>query len=252
MNSPLDHMRTADPSETELGTMTAAAFVARLREACARPGHGMSNHPLVTGLEAGTITLPQLRLVVEQFYLHVRNMLPWIGQIFVTCPHESVRAVLAKNLAEECLGTFTNTKAHPELMLEFGAAIGLDIEKTRTAEQRKVGRRLTEFFEFMSHCRPWYVPLAAIGIGLESFVPDTFTRMIAALKKNYGMKDEQLVFWSMHIQADKEHGDEGIELVSSYALTPRARKQVYDATVETSERYYELWNIFASDKLSPA
>ena len=57
-------------------------------------------------------------------------------------------------------------------------------------------------------------PLSAIGIGLESFVPDTFTRMVQALKENYGMNDEQVIFWSMHILADQDHGDEGIEMVS--------------------------------------
>jgi pyrroloquinoline-quinone synthase len=231
-------------STEELGAMTPKAFVSLLREQCSQPGRGMANHPVVLGLEAGTITLPQLRLFTEQFYLHIRNMLPWIGQIFVTCPHEDVRATLAKNLAEECLGTETKTKAHPELMLEFGEAIGLNANATRTKEQLPEGRRVTEYFEFMSNCRPWFVPLSAIGIGLESFVPDTFTRIVAALKKNYGIKDDKLVFWTMHIMADKEHGDEGIDMVSAYAVTPLARKQVYDATVETSELYYKLWNIY--------
>ena len=231
-------------SQQELGALTPKAFVELLRAQCSQPGHGMANHPIVLGLEAGTVTLPQLRLFTEQFYLHIRDMRPWIGQIYVTCPHEDVRAVLSKNLAEECLGTFTNTKAHPELLLEFGAEIGMDIEATRKKEQIPDGRRVTEYFEFMSNCRPWFVPLSAIGIGLESFVPDTFTRMVAALKKNYGIKDDKLVFFTMHIMADQEHGDEGIEMVAKYAVTPLARKQVFDATVETSALYYKAWNIF--------
>lgn len=231
-------------SKQELGAMTPKQFVDLLRENCSKPGRGMVNHPIVTGLEKGTVTLPQLRLFTEQFYLHIRNMLPWIGEIYVKCPHEDVRNVLVKQLAEECLGTFSGTKAHPDLLLEFGTAIGMDVEAARKAEQLPPGRKVTEYFEFMSGCRPWFVPLSAIGIGLESFVPDVFTRMMAALKKNYGIKDEQLVFFSMHVEADKDHGDEGIELVSAYALTPEARKQVYDCTVVTSELYYGLWNIF--------
>src|SRR3954468_17818996 len=110
-------------SENELGGMTPAAFVCLIREKSSQPGRGMLNHPLVTGLEAGTVTLPQLRLFTEQFYLHIRNMLPSIGEIYVTCPHEEVRTTLVKNLAEECLGTETKTKAHPELLLEFAEAI---------------------------------------------------------------------------------------------------------------------------------
>jgi pyrroloquinoline-quinone synthase len=233
-------------SQQELGAMTPKQFVDLLRDNCSKPGRGMANHPFVTGLEAGTITLPQLRLFTEQFYLHIRNMLPWIGEIYVKCPHEDVRTVLVKQLAEECLGTFTNTKAHPDLLLEFGEAIGMDVEATKKKEQLPQSRKVTEYFEFMSGCRPWFVPLSAIGIGLESFVPDTFTRVVAALKKNYGIKDDKLVFYTMHILADQDHGDEGIELVSKYAVTPEARKQVYDCTVVTSELYFDLWNIYTT------
>lgn len=233
-------------SEAALGAMSPEEFVATLRDQCRRPGHGMIDHPVVLKIEDGSLSIPELQLFTEQFYLHIRNMLPWIGQMFVTCPFEDVRTTLVKNLAEECLGVFTGTKAHPELLLDFGQAIGLDVDATRRAEQLPVGRRLTEFFEFMSNCRPWFVPLSAIGIGLESFVPETFTRLVAAFKANYGLDDEQLVFWTMHILADQEHGDEGIELVSAYATTPEARKQVFDGTIETSMRYYDLWNVFAT------
>ena len=232
-------------SEEALGAMSPEDFVGLLRAECRKPGRDMPGHPLVAGVEAGTVTIPQLQLFTEQFYLHIRNMLPSIGQMFVTCPFEDVRTTLVKNLAEECLGTFTGTKAHPELLLEFGAAIGLDVPATRAAEQVAVGRRVTEYFEFMSNCRPWFVPLSAIGIGLESFVPEVFTRLVAGFKANYGLGDDQLVFWTMHIMADQEHGDEGIELVSSYAITPEARRQVFQCTLETVERYFDLWNVFA-------
>lgn len=120
----------------------------------------------------------------------------------------------------------------------------MDADVIRGGEQMTEGRRLTEYFEFMGLCREWYVALSAIGIGLESFVPDTFRRVVAAMKKNYGLTDEQLVFWTMHILADEEHGDEGIELVSTYALTGEARKQVFDCTVETSRLFHDLWNLY--------
>ena len=237
---------TEDLSQERLGALTPGEFVALLREQCSLPGRGMANHPVLAALEAGSVTLPQLRLFTEQWYLHNRNMLPWIGQIYVTCPHEDVRATLAKNLAEECLGAFTGTKAHPELMLDFAAFIGMDVEQTRGKEQLADGRRVTEYFEFMATCRPWYVPLAAIGIGLETFVPQALTRMRAALKANYRIPDDKLVFWTMHITTDIEHGDEGMEMVARYAVTPQARKQVYDATIETSVLYFKLWNMFST------
>ena len=233
-----------EPSPSELAAMTPEEFVALIRAECTGPGRGMQDHPIVVAMEDGSATLAQLQLFTEQFYLHISRMLPWIGAIYVRCPHEDVRTALVKNLAEECTGYQTETGAHPELLLQFGEALGMDIDPVRVAEQMAEGRRLTDYFEFMGLCREWFVPLSAIGIGLESFVPDTFRRIVAALKKNYGLTDEQLIFWTMHIMADEEHGDEGIEMVSKYAITAEARKDVFDCTIETSRLFHEMWNLY--------
>lgn len=232
------------PTRADLGAMSPEEFVAALRTECARPGHGMQDHPIVQAMEAGTVTIPQLQLFTEQFYLHISRMLPWIGAIYVRCPHEDVRTSLVKNLAEECTGYQTQTDAHPELLLKFAEALGADVDAIRAAEQRTEGRRLTEYFEFMGMCREWFVPLSAIGIGLESFVPDTFRRIVAAMKQNYDMTDDDLIFWTMHIIADEEHGDEGIEMVSKYALTADARKHVFDCTAETSRLFHDMWMLY--------
>ena len=232
------------PATADLAEMTPEAFVGLLREECAKPGRGMADHPVVAAMEAGTVTVPQLQRFTEQFYLHISRMLPWIGAIYVRCPHEEVRTTLVKNLAEECTGYQTQTDAHPTLLLRFAEALGDDPDRVRAAEQLPAGRRLTDYFEFMGMCREWYVPLSAIGIGLESFVPDTFTRIVAAMKANYGMTDDDLIFWTMHIIADADHGDEGIELVSQYALTGEARKAVFDCTVETSRLFHDMWMLY--------
>lgn len=239
-------MTLTTPSTEQLREMSPAEFVGALREVLRRPGGGMADHPAVLAIEAGTMTTSQMALWTEQFYLHIRNMLPWIGQFTARCPLPEVSKTLVKNYAEEVLGVFTNTGPHPDLLLRFGEAVGLDPDKARHAEQLPVSRRLTEYFEFMSMQREWFVPLAAIGIGLESFVPDTFRRLVAAFKANYHLIDEQLIFWTMHIVADEEHGDEGIELVSEYVRDAEQRKVVFDCTVETGERFYDMWNIYTA------
>jgi pyrroloquinoline-quinone synthase len=227
----------------ELGAMSAEGFVTKLRDEIRARGHAMDDYPLVTGLEDGSIDLKDLHLWVEQFYLHIRNMLPWIGEIYVKCPHEDVRTSLVKNLAEEVLGTWYAGKSHPDLLLDFAEAIGADTDAIRAGTQIPVSRVLTDYFEFMANRRPWFVALSAIGIGLESFVPAAFTKMVTALKSSYGMTDDQVKFWSIHIIADEEHGDEGIELVEKYALTAEDRKHVFDCTLETVRLYHELWQL---------
>jgi pyrroloquinoline-quinone synthase len=235
---------TSAPVRDELQAMSPEEFVTKLRESMREEGLAMSDHPIVAGLEAGSVTLPQMRFWTEQFYLHIRNMLPWIGEIYVRCPYEDVRAALVKNLAEEALGTWYAGKSHPDLLLDFAAAIGGNPDAMRAAEQVPASRKLTDYFEFMATRRPWFVALAAVGIGLESFVPEAFTRMVAAFKDQYGLSDEQVRFWSVHIVADEEHGDEGIEIVENYATTTEDRRVVFDCTMETTRLFRDLWNLY--------
>jgi len=233
------------PSSDRLADLSPADFVELLRAELRKPGGGMHNHPLVLDMETGKATKQQMALFGTQFYLHISKMLPWIGLMYVNCPYPNVRATLVKNLAEEELGIITNTAAHPTLLLKWLEKLGARESNVVNQEQLPEGRRLTEYFEFMGRCRPWFVPLAAIGIGLESFVPDTFRRIVAAQKKNYAMTDDDLIFYTMHILADAEHGDEGIEIVSEYVTDPIGRKQVFDCTVETGRLFFDLWNVYS-------
>ena len=58
----------------ELAEMTPEEFVGIIREECMKPERGMHNHPFVQGLEQGTVTIPQLQIFTEQFYLHISKM----------------------------------------------------------------------------------------------------------------------------------------------------------------------------------
>jgi pyrroloquinoline-quinone synthase len=227
-----------------LAAMSPAEYVKELRAICSKPGRGLTNHPFITAIESGTMTLPQLQFFAEQKYLHVRNMMPFFGQMACTCPHVEARTTLIKNLAEESFGAMSKTKGHPEHFLDFCAALGMDTDAVQKKRQIGASLKLTTYYEFMSNCRPWFVPVAAIGAVMEAAVPDAFTRIAAGLKKNYGLKDNQIEFWTMHVEADKDHGDEGEELVHEYVKTPAARAQVFECGVENSEHFYNLMNMY--------
>lgn len=192
-----------------LAAMAPRVFVKTLREICTRPGRGLTGHPFIAAIESGTMTMPQLQFFAEQKYLHVRNMMPFFGRMACTCPHVNARTTLIKNLAEQAFGAMSRTKGHPEHFLDFCVALGMDTRALQKKRQIGASLKLTTYYELMSNCRPWYVPVAAIGAVMEAQVPDAFTRIAKGLKENYGLKDNQIEFWTMHVAADKDHGDEG-------------------------------------------
>ena len=75
----------------ELAEMTPAEFVGLIRTECMNQGGDY--HPLVNGLENGSITTPQLQLLSSSIF--ISKMLPWIGTIYVDS-HEDVRTSLVK------------------------------------------------------------------------------------------------------------------------------------------------------------
>jgi len=62
---------TLAPSTDELAALTPEDFVGLLRAELTKPGCGMADHPIVAAMEDGSITVPQLVLFCEQFYLHI-------------------------------------------------------------------------------------------------------------------------------------------------------------------------------------
>ena len=51
----------------ELAGMTPEEFVNQIRHECMKPGRGMHDHPLVLGIEAGTVTVPHFRSSQNSF-----------------------------------------------------------------------------------------------------------------------------------------------------------------------------------------
>ena len=70
------------------------------------------------------------------------------------------------------------------------------------------------------------------------------TALVAAFHANYDFSDEDLIFWTTHILADAEHGDEGIAIVSKYAQSAADRKTVFECTLETGQRFYDMWDLY--------
>ncbi len=174
-----------------------------------RNGRTLKTHPTIEKIERGVLSRAQLRHWATQLFVgnkgHNANIL---GLIYAKCDDFPARKAIVENLLEEELGRQSGVgRSHPELYLEFGEAIGIPREQLLHAPMTTDATAMVHWMYWLADSRPWYVTLAGISLGSELFNPDAYVRVIDGLKRHYGLDDDGVRFFSVHVEVDKDHGD---------------------------------------------
>src|SRR6202035_2499157 len=90
-------------------------------------------------------------------------------------------------------------------------------------------------FEDMCN-RSFLEGVAAHMLGAEASVPGYAADTAGALRKHYGLTEEDVRFWTVHEDADKEHSAVGTKLLDRFARTEEDRQLV----LRTVEDYIDL------------
>jgi pyrroloquinoline-quinone synthase len=191
--------------DVQKGLRELDALIKRLE----RNNRTLKSHPTIEKIEHGELTMPQLRHWATQLFVgnkgHNANIL---GLIYAKCDDFPARKAIVGNLIEEELGQVSGVnRSHPELYLEFGEAIGISREELLHARMTPDATAMVHWMYWLADSKPWYVTLAGISLGSELFNPDAYVRVIDGLQRYYHLSDEALLFFSVHVKVDKEHGD---------------------------------------------
>jgi pyrroloquinoline-quinone synthase len=187
------------------GTRQLNALIDRLE----RNGRTLKSHPTIDKIERGELTHAQLRHWATQLFIgnkgHNANIL---GLIYAKCDDFPARKAIVENLIEEELGRVSGAnRSHPELYLEFGEALGIPRDQLLHAPMTTDATAMVHWMYWLADSKPWYVTLAGISLGSELFNPDAYERVIDGLKRNYKLSDDALLFFTVHIKVDRDHGD---------------------------------------------
>jgi pyrroloquinoline-quinone synthase len=174
-----------------------------------RNGRTLRSHPTIEKIERGELTQAQLRHWATQLFVgnkaHNANIL---GLIYARCDDFPARKAIVENLIEEELGRVSGVgRSHPELYLEFAEALGIPREELMRARTSPDATAMVHWMYWLADSKPWYVTLAGISLGSELFNPDAYVRVIDGLSRHYHLSDDALLFFSVHVKVDKDHGD---------------------------------------------
>jgi len=201
-------------------------------------------HPLWLRIQEGRLGAPGLRTFAEQFFLQVREFPRAVSALHARCPFPDERVELAESLYEEETGRISGCNvSHPELFIRFGEAVGTRRAAMVDGDPLPGTAALIDWFELSTTQRSFIEGAAATNLAAEGQVPGAFAPLARALEKHYGLSREQVAFWDVHEEADREHSDIGDHVVIRYATSPEWQAKVRAAV----ERSLTLWWQFFDD-----
>jgi pyrroloquinoline-quinone synthase len=175
-------------------------------------------HPFYLAWTRGELTREALADYAAQYYHHVAAFPTYLSAVHARCDDQPTRRQLLENLNDEEAGS----PNHPELWLKFAEAFGVDASVAQATEKCPETINLIETFRTVCRDGTTAEGLAAL-YSYESQIPQICESKIEGLKKHYGITDPaHYRYFSVHIEADREHAAAERKMLGSYVTTTNA------------------------------
>jgi pyrroloquinoline quinone (PQQ) biosynthesis protein C len=198
------------------------ALVQSVIEEIVRPGvERLMGHRYFSELRQGKLSVKRLQGWAIQHYLHNKAILKAFALGMVKNAHDP-------DLFNYFTYQFTEEQSHPDLAKRFGLALGLKEEDFSEA---------TQIFECQIHsARTIYNTLLGIppqnrasALTSETMVCRYSEEFNTYLRQHYGLNDNALEFFTVHMVADKEHTAQSADLIARMVKTPRDERLVRES-----------------------
>lgn len=228
---------STQPSES-----SSAEFLRQLKEEIASSPKLRVNHPFVKAVCAGTASMEQIRKWALQDY-QFRSAVPRIAMLrYLACTDPEIAPRLFDVVEEETRGLLPGSAGHPNMFVEFAESIGITRKELENAELRPATAAHLYYAELIIHTLPWFVVMAA-QVGAEGTFPPVVAALGQGFIKQYGMRPESVRFFTVHAEADEEHGKLAEDIALKYITSPPLQAQTRAVTLRRMELLYDIWTL---------
>ena len=170
----------------------------------------LNQHPYVKAIYDGKAERNLLKnYPIQHYEMTVRDSAPLSAEVFLRIREIDERAGqgAAKGFAEEALGIYSNSAGHTELLFElWEGGLGLKREQLVHAIGSRDSMAFNACMYRLLRLKPSFI--GAIGL-MEEIEVEAYKTLMEGMERHYGIKPEHLRFFSVHYEADKEHGEGG-------------------------------------------
>ena len=193
-------------------------------------------HPFYQAWTRGELSRPALQDYARQYYQHVAAFPTYLSAVHAGTDDPAARRQILANLIDEEAGD----PNHPELWLRFAGSLGVEADDVRSATPWPETRGLIDTFRTLCRDGSTAEGLAAL-YAYESQIPAVSESKIDGLRAFYGMAsdDEGYRYFSVHVEADREHAAAERALLTQYVDCENA-PAVGEAVDRTLDALWEM------------
>lgn len=202
-------------------------------------------HPVVKKIVNGTPNWDLLRYMSLQGYQLTKNFLEYIETLYHHCPRGVHKRRLLLNMYEEETGRFSKTDNHVTLMQNFIRAIGINDDERDAAVPLPNTRALIDYrMELVRNRHTFHMGAAAVMIASEGQNLETTAGEARhdLLPRVYNLKEQDLLFFSVHQKEDVGHVQEGISLVADICNTAKMQQEALEVVRRTCDLFYGMYD----------
>src|ERR1700719_817724 len=186
------------------------------------------DHPILLGAGKAEKNLPLIRKMALQGFQLTKVFARYVAMLYYHCPLPEFSYRLAVNLYEEETGMLSKTQNHLKLMKRFIFALGVTPEELEAELALPSTEDLIEYRRRLCadpatlHMGAAAVMVASEGQNLEKKAGSSRHELIARL---YGLKVEDLAFFSVHAEEDVYHVADGLDMVTALCVTSKMQRE---------------------------
>ena len=173
-----------------------------------------ANHPMTEKWARGELGRDAMMGWGVEHYHWVNNYHIVNFTIAAKAPRDVIEMQL-ENFREEA----DDDKPHIEIVLKFARANGADVDKVRNGRGLPTTRAWRNWLFQTARDNHWIAGVASTTIGTESQSPMLYSKLLPALREIYKFDEDAIEHFSLHVDADTEHGDAGFEVLEKHCTT---------------------------------
>ncbi|HVA23560.1 MAG TPA: iron-containing redox enzyme family protein [Chloroflexota bacterium] len=239
----------------EKASPAAMQFAEEIMEMQKANGWWLADGRFATAVRTGTATREELGRWATQFFIGLERALKRahsrgrLGTFGIEDPE--IKKFFWENRVEEEFGAISGTHGHIDLLMQFGEAVGVSrldmVTASASSRVDRLGETATVAEDPERRTREpsqeaFLTGQIVTGL-LEAMNPEVSTVIAEALRTHYGLKEDEIRFFTVHIVADAQHGDVALRLLD---LIPQDRwPAIKDKAAEASARFSDMYNSIA-------
>ncbi|ASP40801.1 pyrroloquinoline quinone biosynthesis protein PqqC [Bacterioplanes sanyensis] len=185
-----------------------------------------------------------LKFTTLQGYQLTKYFLTYIEHIFFYCPLPRHKTILLHNLYEEETGALSRTKNHVVLMQDFVRALGISDDEREAAKPLAATQELIDYrLNAVKDTTRLHIGAAAVLVASEGQNLETVGEEARhnILGKVYDLKEEDLLFFSVHQKEDVGHVKQGLAYLADLCTTEEMQQESITAIDHTCRLFYNMY-----------